>query len=52
MKGQIIFWTLWRMWFYVFTIPIVVMFVLVKSIVSEKAIRIILRWHAFGQNSL
>jgi hypothetical protein len=25
--------------------------VLVASIVSEKAIRIILRWHAFGQNS-
>jgi hypothetical protein len=24
---------------------------LVASIVSEKAIRIILRWHAFGQNS-
>jgi 1-acyl-sn-glycerol-3-phosphate acyltransferase len=40
------------MWFYVlFTIPIVVMFpFLVASIVSEKAIRIILRWHAFGQN--
>jgi hypothetical protein len=54
MKGlKIIFWTLWRMWFYVlFTIPIVVMFpFLVASIVSEKAIRIILRWHAFGQNS-
>jgi hypothetical protein len=41
------------MWFYVlFTIPIVVMLpFLVASIVSEKAIRIILRWHAFGQNS-
>jgi 1-acyl-sn-glycerol-3-phosphate acyltransferase len=39
------------MWFYVlFTIPIVVMFpFLVASIVSEKAIRIILRWHAFGK---
>jgi 1-acyl-sn-glycerol-3-phosphate acyltransferase len=50
MKGlKIIFWTLWRMWFYVlFTIPIVVMFpFLVASIVS--AIRIILRWHAFAK---
>jgi 1-acyl-sn-glycerol-3-phosphate acyltransferase len=39
MKGlKIIFWTLWRMWFYVlFTIPIVVMLpFLVASIVSEK----------------
>ncbi|MFT5714423.1 MAG: 1-acyl-sn-glycerol-3-phosphate acyltransferase [Flavobacterium sp.] len=39
MKGiKIIFWTLWRMWFYVlFTIPIVIMLpFLVVSIVSEK----------------
>jgi 1-acyl-sn-glycerol-3-phosphate acyltransferase len=39
MKGlKIIFWTLWRMWFYVlFTIPILIMLpFLVASIVSEK----------------
>lgn len=39
MKGiKIIFWTLWRMWFYVlFTIPIVIMLpFLVASIVSER----------------
>jgi 1-acyl-sn-glycerol-3-phosphate acyltransferase len=39
MKGiKIIFWTLWRMWFYIlFTIPIVIMSpLLVASIVSEK----------------
>lgn len=39
MKGiKIIFWTLWRMWFYIlFTIPIVIMSpLLVASIVSKK----------------
>jgi hypothetical protein len=53
MKGLKIIFGLYGVWFYVlFTIPIVVMFpFLVASIVSEKAIRIILRWHAFGQNS-
>jgi 1-acyl-sn-glycerol-3-phosphate acyltransferase len=39
------------MWFYVlFTIPIVVMLpFLVASIVSEKAIRIILRWRIWAK---
>ncbi len=50
---KIIFWTLWRLWFYILvTVPIIIMFpFLFLTILSEKTYRSFLCWRESGRES-